>query len=283
MQGRDGEGWTRERSRAHPRRVQSAAQNCYARRMTFSPDYPLARIVPSPNHGERLRPISMLILHYTGMPTASSALDLLRGPEAEVSAHYFVEEDGGVLQLVPEARRAWHAGKSFWAGETDVNSASIGVEIVHPGHDDPRPYPARQIAAVAALARDICERRGIAKERVLAHSDIAVRRKVDPGEFFPWDALALEGVGHYVAPAPIVGDEALGIGDAGAAVAALQAGLRAYGYDIEPTGRYDEATANVVAAFQRHFRPRRIDGRADASTRATLENLLNALNRSAWA
>ena len=249
--------------------------------MTFSPDYPLARIVPSPNHGERLRPISMLILHYTGMPTASSALDLLRGPEAEVSAHYFVEEDGGVLQLVPEARRAWHAGKSFWAGETDVNSASIGVEIVHPGHDDPRPYPTRQIAAVAALARDICERRGIAKERVLAHSDIAVTRKVDPGEFSPWDALASEGVGHYVAPAPIVGDEALGIGDAGAAVAALQAGLRAYGYDIEPTGRYDEATANVVTAFQRHFRPRRIDGRADASTRATLENLLNALNRSA--
>jgi N-acetyl-anhydromuramyl-L-alanine amidase AmpD len=186
-----------------------------------------------------------------------------------------------VLQLVPEARRAWHAGKSFWAGETDVNSASIGVEIVHPGHDDPRPYPARQIAAVAALARDICERRGIAKERVLAHSDIAVTRKVDPGEFFPWDALAFEDVGHYVAPAPIVGDEALGIGDAGAAVAALQAGLRAYGYDIEPTGCYDEATANVVSAFQRHFRPRRIDGRADASTRATLENLLNALNGSA--
>ena len=163
--------------------------------MTFSPDYPLARIVPSPNHGERLRPISMLILHYTGMPTASSALDLLRDPTAEVSAHYFVEEDGGVLQLVPEARRAWHAGKSFWGGETDVNSASIGVEIVHPGHDDPRPYPARQIAAVAALARDICERRGIAKERVLAHSDIAVRRKVDPVSFSPgtrWLSRALD-------------------------------------------------------------------------------------------
>ena len=237
--------------------------------MTFLPDYPLARVVPSANHGERLRPISMLVLHYTGMPTASSALDLLRGPQAQVSAHYFVEEDGGVLQLVPEARRAWHAGKSFWAGETDVNSASIGVEIVHPGHDDPRPYPARQIAAVAALARDICERRGIAKERVLAHSDIAVTRKVDPGEFFPWDALAFEDVGHYVAPAPIVGDEA------------LQAMLALYGYGIELTGVYDAPTRAVVAAFQRHFRPRRIDGRADASTRATLENLLNALNGSA--
>ena len=191
MQGRNGEG---DRERAPIRAACKAPrQNCYARRMTFSPDYPLARVVPSPNHGERLRPISMLILHYTGMPTASSALDLLRDPEAEVSAHYFVEEDGRVLQLVPEARRAWHAGKSFWAGETDVNSASIGVEIVHPGHDDPRPYPARQIAAAAALARDICERRGIAKERVLAHSDIAVTRKVDPGEFFPWDALAIRG------------------------------------------------------------------------------------------
>jgi N-acetyl-anhydromuramyl-L-alanine amidase AmpD len=223
----------------------------------------------------------MLILHYTGMPTAASALDLLRDPKAKVSAHYFVEEDGGVLQLVPEARRAWHAGKSFWAGETDVNSASIGVEIVHPGHADPRPYPTRQIAAVAALARDICQRRGIAKERVLAHSDVAVTRKVDPGEFFPWDALAYEGVGHYLAPAPILGDAAPEIEDDVAAVAALQAGLGAYGYDIKSTGRYDEATANVVAAFQRHFRPRKIDGRADASTRATLHNLLNALKTNA--
>ncbi|MGA8170500.1 MAG: N-acetylmuramoyl-L-alanine amidase [Methylocystis sp.] len=251
--------------------------------MTFPPDYPLARVVPSPNHGERLRPISMLILHYTGMPTAASALDLLRSAEAEVSAHYFVDEDGGVLQLVPETRRAWHAGKSFWGGETDVNSASIGVEIVHPGHDDPRPYPQRQIAAVAALARDICARRGIAKTRVLAHSDIAITRKVDPGEFFPWNALADAGVGHYVAPAPIVGEEALAIGDAGAPVAALQEGLRAYGYNIEPTAHYDEATGAVVAAFQRHFRPQRIDGRADASTLMTLESLLGALGKSARA
>jgi N-acetyl-anhydromuramyl-L-alanine amidase AmpD len=272
------------RARPNLRRIGAhgkAAQNCYARRMTFAPDYPLARVIPSPNHGERLRPISLLILHYTGMPTASSALDLLRSPQAEVSAHYFVEEDGGVLQLVPEARRAWHAGKSFWAGETDVNSASIGVEIAHPGHDDPRPYPLQQIAAVAALARDICERRAIARERVLAHSDIAVTRKIDPGEFFPWEALALEGVGHYVAPARLGAEEGLTIGDAGAEVAALQEALRAYGYDIAPTGRYDEATANVVAAFQRHFRPQRIDGRADASTRATLEGLLGGLRKGA--
>ncbi len=245
--------------------------------MTFAPDYPLAHVVPSPNHGERLRPISMLILHYTGMPTASSALDLLRGPEAEVSAHYFVDENGEVLQLVPEARRAWHAGKSFWAGETDINSASIGVEIVHPGHDDPRPYPLRQIEAVAALARDICARNAIPRERVLAHSDIAVTRKIDPGEFFPWDALASRGVGHYVPPAPLDAPGAFEPGDRGA-VAALQSQLRAYGYNLVPTGNYDEATTEVIKAFQRHFRPRKVDGRADASTLATLESLLKALN-----
>ena len=181
--------------------------------MAFAPDYPAARVVASPNHGERLRPISALILHYTGMPTSESALALLRSPAAEVSAHYFVEENGEVLQLVPEDRRAWHAGKSFWAGETDLNSASIGIEIVHPGHDDPRPFPARQIASVIALSRDICRRHAIAPQRVLAHSDIAVSRKIDPGEFFPWDVLAREGVGHYVAPAPILGDEGLGPGD----------------------------------------------------------------------
>ncbi|MGB5083177.1 MAG: thiamine phosphate synthase, partial [Methylocystis silviterrae] len=153
----------------------------------FAPDYDGARVCPSPNHGARLRPISSLVLHYTGMPTAESALALLCSSRSEVSAHYFVEEDGRVLQLVPESRRAWHAGKSVWAGETDMNSASIGIEIVHPGHDDPRPYSAAQIEATAALAKDICRRHAIPPERVLAHSDIAPGRKRDPGEFFPWE------------------------------------------------------------------------------------------------
>ncbi|MFY9626934.1 MAG: N-acetylmuramoyl-L-alanine amidase [Methylocystis sp.] len=242
--------------------------------MAFAPDYPAARVVASPNHGERLRPISALILHYTGMPTSESALALLRSPAAEVSAHYFVEENGEVLQLVPEDRRAWHAGKSFWAGETDLNSASIGIEIVHPGHDDPRPFPARQIASVIALSRDICRRHAIAPQRVLAHSDIAVSRKIDPGEFFPWDVLAREGVGHYVAPAPILGDEGLGPGDSGEKVRRLQDQLARYGYAIAQSSNFDDDTAKVVAAFQRHFRPEKIDGRADVSTLATLENLL---------
>ncbi len=243
--------------------------------MSFAPDYAGARVVPSPNHGARLRPISALILHYTGMPTSAGALELLRSPAAEVSAHYFVEEDGEILQLVPEERRAWHAGKSSWAGETDLNSASIGIEIVHPGHDDPRPFPPRQIEAVAALCRDICARRGINPARVLGHSDIAVARKIDPGEFFPWDELARAGVGHFVAPAPL-GDAGLAPGDGGEDVAALQRRLAAYGYAIAATGVYDDDTAKVVAAFQRHFRPARIDGHADLSTCDTLARLLAA-------
>jgi len=247
--------------------------------MSFPPEYPAARVVASPNHGERLRPIRLLILHYTGMPTTEAALKLLCSPEAEVSAHYLVDEDGGVLQLVPEARRAWHAGRGFWAGETDINSASIGIEVVHPGHRDPHPYYRAQIAGVVELARDVCARNGIAPRGVLAHSDTAVSRKIDPGEFFPWETLASAGVGHWVAPAPLAGDAGLGEGDEGAAVLALQRGLAAYGYDLGASGRYDEATARVVAAFQRHFRTERVDGRADESTQATLRGLLAKTQR----
>ena len=242
--------------------------------MSFTPDYAFARAHPSPNHGDRLLPVSALVLHYTGMPTSDGALALLCSPEAEVSAHYFVQESGDVLQLVPESRRAWHAGRSFWAGETDLNSASIGIEIVHPGHDDPRPYPAAQMASVIALCADICARRAIAKDRVLAHSDIAVSRKIDPGEFFPWDALARAGVGRFVEKAPPHDGDALAPGDAGADVAHLQRRLAAFGYGAAETGFYDEATQKIVAAFQRHFRGSCVDGRADAQTRAILDALL---------
>ncbi|WP_400766096.1 N-acetylmuramoyl-L-alanine amidase [Methylosinus sporium] len=242
-----------------------------------SPDTPhAADFRPSPNHNERLTPISALILHYTGMPTAASALALLTSVEAQVSSHYFVDEDGTILQLVPEARRAWHAGRSFWAGETDLNSASIGIEIVHPGHDDPRPFPDRQIEATAALCRDICARQGIAPRRVLGHSDIAIGRKIDPGEFFPWKTLAELGVGHYVEPAAIVGGAVLETGARGDEVRRLQQALADYGYKIDVTGDYDQACAGVVAAFQRHFRPALVDGRADASTIATLRALAGA-------
>ena len=246
-------------------------------RMSFAPDYSLARTFPSPNHGERLRPISALILHYTGMPTPDGALELLCSDLSEVSAHYFVQENGEVLQLLPEDRRAWHAGKSYWAGETDMNSASIGVEIVHPGHSDPRPFPDAQMDAVASLARDICERRAIQPERVLAHSDIAISRKIDPGEFFPWDSLARQGVGHFVEPAPLAPGSALELEAQGAEVADLQRALADYGYKIMVTGLYGPETVNAVAAFQRHFRPQLVDGRADVSTLRTLHSLAAAL------
>ncbi|WP_036288296.1 thiamine phosphate synthase [Methylocystis sp. ATCC 49242] len=240
----------------------------------FAPDHSGARVFPSPNHGPRAKPISALILHYTGMPTGESALELLCSPIAEVSAHYFVEENGRVLQLVPEERRAWHAGASFWAGETDMNSASIGIEIVHAGHIDPRPFPEPQIAAVAALSRDICARRNIPPQRVLAHSDIAPRRKIDPGEFFPWETLARCGVGRWLAPAPPDDGPALEPGAGGPDVAQLQRRLADFGYKMVETGVYDEDTAATVAAFQRHFRPARVDGRADASTLDILTRLL---------
>jgi N-acetyl-anhydromuramyl-L-alanine amidase AmpD len=154
-----------------------------------------------------------------------------------------------------------------------MNSASIGIEIVHPGHDDPRPFPDRQIEAVAQLCRDICRRNAIAPRRVLGHSDIAIGRKIDPGEFFPWAALAAEGVGHYAPPAPIIGGKTMERGDDGEEVSALQRALADYGYRSEVSGRYDEATAGVVAAFQRHFRPCLVDGRADRSTLETLRAL----------
>jgi N-acetylmuramoyl-L-alanine amidase len=243
----------------------------------FAPDFAGASICPSPNHGPRLRPISSLVLHYTGMQTGESALALLCSPHSKVSAHYVVEEDGRVLQLVPESRRAWHAGISFWAGETDMNSTSIGIEIVHPGYLDPRPYTAAQIEATAALAKDICRRHAILPERVLAHSDIAPDRKRDPGEFFPWEELAKRGVGRIVEETDCEGATTVALGDEGAKVASLQRDLAAYGYGVEETGVYDAQTVHAVEAFQRHFRRAKVDGRADGETRVALAHLLAAL------
>jgi N-acetylmuramoyl-L-alanine amidase len=242
------------------------------------PDSPLAaKVFPSPNHGERatgVRP-DMIVLHYTGMPTGAEALGRLCNPVAEVSCHYFVWEDGGILQLVPEARRAWHAGLSSWAGETDLNSRSIGIEIVNPGHEGGSPpFPAVQIDAVAGLCAEISGRLGIRPERVLAHSDIAPARKRDPGEFFPWDVLHARGVGHFVPAARVAGGRFFARGDEGQPVQALQAMFALYGYGIAVTGVYDEATEQVVRAFQRHFRREQVDGVADASTITTLRDLI---------
>jgi N-acetylmuramoyl-L-alanine amidase len=250
----------------------------------FAPDSSIVeRVVPSPNHSERrdgARP-DMILLHYTGMDSAAAALDRLCDPTAKVSSHYLVFEDGQVMQLVPETRRAHHAGVSFWAGDTDINSRSIGIEIVNPGHDLGYPdFPKRQIAALIVLCRGILTRQTIPHGHVLAHSDVAPTRKQDPGEKFPWQILSESGVGLWVKPAPLTanGDtlRALGEGDKGNAVADLQKELAEYGYGLPTTGSYDELTKAVVMAFQRHFRPALVDGIADASTRQTLRALLAA-------
>jgi N-acetylmuramoyl-L-alanine amidase len=192
-----------------------------------------------------------------------------------VSVHYFVHEDGRVAQLVPEARRAWHAGAGSWGGDHDINSCSIGIEIANPGHDGGLPpYPEAQIAGVIALARDIVARWSIPQERILGHSDVAPGRKQDPGERFPWADLHRAGLGLWVGPAPMQDGPSLSRGDQGAEVEAAQALFARYGYGVPRSGIFDEATEAVVAAFQRHFRPERVDGVADASTMATLRGLI---------
>ena len=243
----------------------------------------VAEVRPSPNHGERKgveRP-DMIVLHYTGMADPRVALERLCSPGREVSAHYFVLEDGQIVQLVPEGRRAWHAGAAIWGGETDINSRSIGIEIANPGHDYGYPdFPKRQIAAVTALCRAILTRNTIQPQRVLGHSDVAPARKQDPGEKFPWRLLHESGVGHWVKPAPVTsGGRVLSLGDGGDAVITFQELLAEYGYGVTVNGNYDSAMHDVVAAFQRHFRPARIDGVADQSTQTTLRDLLAARGR----
>ncbi|PSJ63663.1 N-acetylmuramoyl-L-alanine amidase [Pseudaminobacter soli (ex Li et al. 2025)] len=246
----------------------------------FSPDFAGAEVRVSPNFTQRRgtdRP-DMVILHYTGMPTGAEAEAWLCDPASEVSSHYLVHEDGRVVQMVRESDRAWHAGKSSWRGITDVNSWSVGIEIVNPGHTlGYTAFPKCQIEAVIALCGNIIVRHGIVPERILAHSDVAPGRKVDPGEKFPWRALARGGVGHFVEPAHVKNGPVLRPGDNGAEVEKLQSMLSLYGYGVEITGSFDRETEIVVAAFQRHFRPRKVDGVADPSTIETLRRLLLAL------
>ena len=245
--------------------------------MTFNPDFKPARAKPSPNHDARTAPIDILLLHYTGMRSGEAACARLIDADAKVSAHYLVYEDGCIDQLVPEARRAWHAGVSSWKGETDINSRSIGIEIVNPGHEfGYRDFPEAQIEAVIALCRDIVARHAIRPERVLAHSDIAPARKLDPGERFPWARLAAAGVGLWIEPTPISDGDTLVPGQRGEDITMLQTMLAKFGYAAALSGVYDEATRDIVTAFQRHFRPARVDGIADASTLDTLARALSS-------
>ena len=246
---------------------------------SFQPESSLVSdVVPSPTHDERKdgRAPDIILLHYTGMQNAQQALNRLCSRNSKVSSHYFVFEDGRIVQSVQESRRAWHAGESHWAGETDINSASIGVEIANPGHDFDYPdFPSRQIAAVIALCRGIVARRGIRPDRVLAHSDVAPSRKRDPGEKFPWRLLADSGIGEWVTPSRITDKgPSLALGQTSDDVRGLQIALADFGYGLQVTGTFDETTRDVVTAFQRHFRPANVDGIADGSTLRTLHKLL---------
>lgn len=250
--------------------------------MIVRPDSKLvADVHPSPNFGERKGGAvpSILLLHYTGVASAQLAIAWLANRQSQVSCHYVVDEDGRITQMVAEGMRAWHAGLGAWAGDTDINSSSIGIEIQNVGHEAGYPdFPASQMAAVTRLAQDILARHRIRAERVLAHSDVAPQRKIDPGEKFPWDALAAQGVGHWVAPLALdPADPGVQLGASSPFVSEMQALLLNYGYAVRPTGCLDTATEFVIKAFQRHFRPARVDGRLDHSTFATLQALSAAL------
>jgi N-acetylmuramoyl-L-alanine amidase len=242
----------------------------------------------SPNHDERPEGmgIDMLVLHYTGMKSAEEAMARLCDPEAKVSAHYTIDRDGRVYRHVPEGRRAWHAGVSYWAGERNINGCSIGIELVNPGHEfGYEPFPKPQIGALLDLAGDIVERHRIAPARVVGHSDVAPARKEDPGELFPWAHLAEFGVGLWpfaenmlptVAqflkanqPAnedcrPVIDEQS------------FARGLSEFGYGTAPD--VDVPLEKVVTAFQRHWRPSKIDGIVDEETAYRLGALLTALS-----
>ncbi|MCC2976152.1 N-acetylmuramoyl-L-alanine amidase [Sphingomonas sp. PL-96] len=215
---------------------------------------------PSPNFDERSLPVTMVVLHYTGMQDAASAIARLADPEAKVSCHYLVAEDGTVVRMVDEANRAWHAGRSHWRGVTDVNSASVGIEIVNPGHEwGYVPFPDEQIDAVIRLVADIKQRHAITRGNVVGHSDIAPARKQDPGELFPWGKLARL---RLALPRPTKNLMDPGWTDAGFLLA-----LERFGYDVaEPVA--------AVTAFQRRFRPEMVDGVIDGECRSLLLALL---------
>ena len=215
---------------------------------------------PSPNFDERTMPVSILVLHYTGMPDAAGAIARLSDPAAKVSCHYLVAEDGQIVRMVAEDKRAWHAGKSHWRGIDNLNSCSIGIEIVNPGHEHGyRPFPEAQIDALIPLVSDIVKRHCITRGNVVGHSDIAPARKQDPGELFPWYRLAKL---RLALPRPTKNLMDPHWSDAGFLLA-----LERFGYEVT-----DPLAATV--AFQRRFRPELIDGTIDGECRSILLALL---------
>lgn len=239
---------------------------------------------PSPNFGPRRdgQAPDMLVVHYTGMKTAEEALQRLCSVEAQVSAHYLIDEDGTLYSLVPEDMRAWHAGVSSWESNQDINSRSIGIELANPGHDfGYRPFPEAQIKRLVRLSKEIVSRHGIRPWHVLGHSDVAPLRKTDPGELFPWERLAREGVGLWPETVDVPGnssiasgEESFVIGDEGDGVLNLQNLLYEFGYDVPLHGRYEDDIALVVMAAQRHWTPKSVNGVADGRLIAILKRLI---------
>ena len=215
---------------------------------------------PSPNFDARALPVTIIVLHYTGMTSGEAAIERLRDPAAKVSSHYVVDEEGGILRLVGEEHRAWHAGASHWREIDDINSASIGIEIVNPGHEHGyRAFPEVQVEAVILLVADIKARHAITRGNVVGHSDIAPTRKRDPGELFPWSRLARL---RLALPRPTKS-----LMDPEWAEAGFLLALQRFGYDVaEPMA--------AIMAFQRRFRPELIDGEVDAECRMILLALL---------
>jgi N-acetylmuramoyl-L-alanine amidase len=232
---------------------------------------PTIREFTSPNQDDRPDgvPIDTLILHYTGMQSAGAAVERLRDPLARVSSHYVVDEDGAVLRLVPEARRAYHAGVSYWRGNTELNGRSIGIEIVNPGHEwGYRDFPLLQMAAVCDLCLSILSRHSIPAHNIVAHSDVAPDRKEDPGEKFDWEGLARNGVGIWPEGVPDRG--ITGVVRDAATLRGVRAALADIGYRVAREGALDPALSTVLRAFQRHWRPEAVTGQADNGTLARL-------------
>lgn len=248
---------------------------------------------PSPNFNDRKEALDLLVLHYTGMETGDAAIDRLCDPEASVSAHYVVRETGEIVQLVAEGKRAWHAGVSTWMGQIDLNSRSIGIEIVNGGHNVPLedgslpPYSDAQIEAVIWLSKDITRRHAIRNTRIVGHSDIAPGRKIDPGEHFPWERLAQDGLGLWPEKREIELDGGVHLlghglvpGAQGEAVSRVKGLLVEIGYSVEAGDVYDQTCVDCIDAFQRRWVQDRVSGAADLVTLRTLERVADMYQRT---